>query len=186
VVRLPETPVIVTVVVPIGAVAFAAKVSVLLDATGFGVKEAVTPFGSPEAVRDTFELNPPVGVMVILLDPWLNWAIARLAGLSDSVKEGLPVPVMVRLIVVLCVKLPEVPVIVTVAVPVVAVALAVNVRVLVLVAGLGLNAAVIPLGKPDAERVMLPLKLFDGVIVIALVPLLPCATLNAVGNAESV
>ncbi len=67
-------------------------------------------------------------------------------------------------------KLPDVPVTVTVAVPVVAVALAVSVSVLVLVAGLGVNAAVTPLGKPDAERLTLPLKPFAGVIVIVLVP----------------
>jgi hypothetical protein len=42
--------------------------------------------------------------------------------------------------------------------PVAAVALAVRVSVLPLVAGLGLNAAVMPLGKPVAERVTLPLK----------------------------
>ncbi len=74
------------------------------------------------------------------------------------------------MIVVVCVKLPDTPVTVTVAVPVVAVALAVSVSVLVLVAGLGVNAAVTPLGRPDAERVTLPLKPFAGVMVIALVP----------------
>jgi len=42
--------------------------------------------------------------------------------------------------------------------PVAAVALAVRVSVLPLVAGLGLNAAVMPLGKPVAERVTLPLE----------------------------
>jgi hypothetical protein len=78
----------------------------------------------------------------------------------------------VRLIVTVCVELPEVPVTVTVAVPVVAMALAVKVKVLVLVleAGLGLNAAVTPLGSPDAERATLPAKPFNGVMVITLVP----------------
>jgi len=71
--------------------------------------------------------------------------------------------------VVVRVRLPDVPVIVTVAVPVAAVAPAVKVSVLV-VAGLGLNAAVTPLGKPDAEKVTLPLKPFAGVMVIVLVP----------------
>lgn len=71
-VRTPEVPVIVTVVVPVGAVALAAKVIVLLDVAGFELNEAVTPFGSPETVRATSELNPLAGVMVILLDPWLN------------------------------------------------------------------------------------------------------------------
>jgi hypothetical protein len=68
-----------------------------------------------------------------------------------------------------CARLPDVPVIVTVAVPVAAVELAVRVRVLLLEAGSGLNAAVTPLGSPDAESVTLPAKPFNGVIVIALV-----------------
>ena len=76
----------------------------------------------------------------------------------------------VRLSVVVFVSVPDVPVIVTVTVPVPAVALAVKVSVLLLVAGLGLNSAVTPLGKPDAERVTLPLKPFDGLMVIVLVP----------------
>ena len=76
----------------------------------------------------------------------------------------------VRLSVVVSVRVPDVPVIVTVAVPVAVVALAVRVSVLLLVAGLGLNAAVTPLGKPVAERVTLPLKPFNGVMVIVLVP----------------
>jgi hypothetical protein len=71
-VRVPEVPVIVTVDVPVGAVALAARVNVPLDVAGFGLKEAVTPFGNPEAVRATSELNPLAGVMVILLVLWLN------------------------------------------------------------------------------------------------------------------
>jgi hypothetical protein len=76
----------------------------------------------------------------------------------------------VRLSGMVFVSVPDVPVIITVTVPVAAVALAVRVSVLLLVAGLGLNAAVTPLGKPDAERVTLPLKPFNGVMVIVLVP----------------
>ena len=83
------------------------------------------------------------------------------------------------------VNVPDVPVIVTVTVPVAAVVLAVKVRVLVVVAGFGLNPAVTPLGKPDAARVTLPEKPFDGVIVIVLVPLLPCVMVTLLGLAES-
>jgi hypothetical protein len=77
--------------------------------------------------------------------------------------------------VVVCVKLPDVPVMVTVVVPVVAVPLDVNVRVLVLVlvVGLGLNVAVTPLGKPEWERETLPVKPLEGVMVTVLEPLLP-------------
>jgi len=91
----------------------------------------------------------------------------RLPGLADSVKLGAAVTVMVM--VVVWVKLPDVPVMVTVTVPVAAAALAVRVRVLLLVAGFGLNAAVTPLGKLDADRPTFPMKPFDGVMVIVLV-----------------
>ena len=64
------------------------------------------------------------------------------------------------MIVVVCVKLPEVPVMVTVAVPVLAVPLVVNVNTLVAVAGFGLNDALTPLGRPDVDKVTLPLKPF--------------------------
>jgi hypothetical protein len=68
----------------------------------------------------------------------------------------------VRVTVVVCVKPLDVPVIVTVDVPVAAVLLAVSVSVLVEVAGLGLNAAVTPLGTPVVDKVTLPEKPFDG------------------------
>jgi hypothetical protein len=66
-----------------------------------------------------------------------------------------------------------VPVIVTVAVPVAAPALAVSVNVLVLVVLPGLNDAVTPLGRPEADRATLPVKPFSGVTVIVLVPAVP-------------
>jgi hypothetical protein len=50
------------------------------------------------------------------------------------------------------------------------VAEAVSVMVLVVVAGLGLKVAVTPPGKPDADRLTLPLKPFSGVIETVLVP----------------
>ena len=87
--------------------------------------------------------------------------------------------------VVLFVNVPDVPVIVTVVVPVVAVALAVNVSVLLEVAGFGLKPAVTPLGRPEAERVTLPLNPFTGVMVMVLVPLAPpCAMVTAFGEVE--
>jgi hypothetical protein len=74
---------------------------------------------------------------------------------------------------------PEVPVIVTVAAPVVAVVEAVSVRVEVTVpfavgvTGLVENAAVTPLGRPEALRVVAELKPPVLVMVIVLAPLLP-------------
>jgi hypothetical protein len=79
----------------------------------------------------------------------------------------------VRETVVVWLRLPEVPVIVTVDVPVVALALAVSVKELVIVAEAGLKEAVTPLGKPDADKVTLPLKPFWGATVMALEPVDP-------------
>jgi len=64
-------------------------------------------------------------------------------------------------------------VIVIVEVPVAAVLLAVSVKELVVVVDAGLKDAVMPLGKPDAEKLTLPLKPFWGATVIVLEPLDP-------------
>ena len=83
-------------------------------------------------------------------------------------------------------KLPDVPVTVTVTLfPVVAVLLALSVRVLEVKAGLGLNDAVTPVGKPDADKVTPLLKPFCGVTVIVLVPEPPWAMFTPF-DAESV
>jgi hypothetical protein len=60
--------------------------------------------------------------------------------------------------VVLAVRVPELPVIVTIDVPAVAVLLAANVSTLLPVAGFVPNAAVTPLGKPDTASVALPVN----------------------------
>src|SRR5260370_8811590 len=79
----------------------------------------------------------------------------------------------VREIVVLFVKLPDVPVTVTVTVPVVAVLLAGKVSVLLLAVLPGLNEAVTPLRGPDAAKPTLILEPFSEVRVILLVPSAP-------------
>src|SRR5206468_528152 len=76
-------------------------------------------------------------------------------------------------------------VLVTVLVPGGAVLLAVNVNVLVLVVLLGLNEAVTPLGRPDADKLTLPLKPFCGVTVMVLAPLPPCVTVTLLGEVKS-
>ena len=80
-------------------------------------------------------------------------------------------PLTVKATVVVCVRLPEVPVIVTV--PEVAVLLAVNVKTLVVIVGFVPNAAVTPVGKPDADKLTLPVKPLCGVTVTVLEPLDP-------------
>jgi hypothetical protein len=64
-------------------------------------------------------------------------------------------------------------VIVTVDVPVAAVTPTVSVKELVVVAEGGLKEAVTPLGKPDADKLTLPLKPFSGATVMVLEPLNP-------------
>jgi hypothetical protein len=91
----------------------------------------------------------------------------------------------VRERVVVLVKLPDEPVMVTVTVPVAAVLLAVRVNVLVLAVLAGLNDAVTPLGKPDADKLTLPLKPFSGVTVMVLAPLAPCAIVTLLDEVES-
>ena len=71
-------------------------------------------------------------------------------------------------------------------VPVAAVLLAVSVNVLVLAVLLGLNDAVTPLGRPDADRLTLLLKPFCGVTVMVLVPAAPCRIARLFGDADRV
>ena len=75
---------------------------------------------------------------------------------------------------------------VTVTVPVAAVLLAVSVTLLVLAVLVGLNDAVRPLGRPDAEKLTVLLKPFCGVTVIVLAPLAPRWIVKLVGDAERV
>ena len=97
----------------------------------------------------------------------------------------LVVELTVRVIVAVCVKPPEVPVMVTREFPVVAVLLAASVSMLVLIVLGELNVAVTPLGTPEADRATLPVKPPDGATVIVLVPLAPCVTVRLLGIAES-
>jgi hypothetical protein len=100
-----------------------------------------------------------------------------------SVKPGLAV--MVRAIVVVSVRLPEVPVMVTVEVPAVAVLPAVKVTTLVEVAGLAPKEAVTPLGSPLAARVTLPLNGLISVTVMVSVPVAPWAIDNVAADGFS-
>jgi hypothetical protein len=182
--KLPEVPVMVTVVAPVVAVLLAVSVRVLVVVAGFVLNDAVTPLGRPEADKLTLPLKPFCGVTVIVLVPALPCVTVKLLGEAERAKFAAGAELTVRAIVVEFDKLPEVPVMVTVAAPVVAVPLAVSVNVLVVVAGFVLNDAVTPLGRPDADKVTLPLKPFCGVTVSVLVPALPCVIVKLFGEAE--
>jgi hypothetical protein len=128
----------------------------------------------------------PATVNVPFVKPALPATPTEPISPSDHTEGSVGIERITREIVVVFVKPPEIPVTVTVAVPVAAVLLAVSVKVLVLAALLGLNAAVTPLGKPDADKPTLPLKPFCGATAIVLVPLAPCAIVKLLGDAESV
>jgi len=81
--------------------------------------------------------------------------------------------VMLSRMVVLAVRVPELPLMVTIDVPTVAALLAVSISWLVAVAGLVAKAAVTPLGRPEAESVTLPVKPFKSVTEIVLGALNP-------------
>ena len=68
-VREPETPVTVTVLVPLVAVLLAVRVRVLVPVAGFGLNDAVTPVPSPLADKATLPVKPLDGVMVIVVEP---------------------------------------------------------------------------------------------------------------------
>lgn len=102
-------------------------------------------------------------------------------------KAGEAAALTVSEMVVLALRLPEVPVMVTVAVPVVAVELAVRLSTLVPVVGLVPNVAVTPLGNPDAARVTLPVNPPMSLTVMVLVPAdPPCVIDTLLGEADKV
>jgi hypothetical protein len=188
----PDVPVIVTVAAPTVAVEEAVSVSVEVTlplaggVTGLVENAAVTPLGNPVALNVVAESNPPVLVMVIVLVPLAPWVTVTEVGDAAMVKFGVAVEFTVNARVVVAVRLPEVPVIVTVADSVVAVLLAVSVSTLVPVVGFVPNAAVTPLGRPDAARVTLPVNPPTSVTVMVLVPLPPCVIVRLLGESERV
>src|SRR5207249_880872 len=172
--RVPEVPVMVTVTVPVVAVGFAVSVSVLVVAVGLGLKAAVTPLGSVEGDRVTLPVKPFCGETVIVLEPVLPWVTVKIGRASGRERVG--AAATVRLSVVVRDMVPEVPVMVTVTVAVVVAGVAVCARVLLVAVGLGLKAAVTPLGSVEGDRVTLPVKPFCGETVIVLEPVLPWVT----------
>jgi hypothetical protein len=168
-----EVPWIVIVDDPAVAVLLAVSVSRLLPVAGLVPKAAVTPLGIPDAVRVTAPVNPPTSVTLMVSVPPASRAIVNADAEGASVKDPVPAALMVSAMVVVAVNVPEVPVMVTVNVPGVAVLLALTVRTLLPVVGLVPNAAVTPVGKPDAARVTLPVEphgLFTVMVSVALLP----------------
>lgn len=185
-VSVPEVPVMVMVLVPVVAVLLAVKVRTLVEVVGFVPNVAVTPLGRAEFESVTDPVKPLEGVTVIVLLPLVPCLTVRLAGEAESEKSGCAGALIVRFTVVVCVSVPDVPVMVIALVPVVAVLLAVKVRTLVPVVGLVPKVAVTPAGRAELESVTDPVKPPEGVTVIVLLPLVPWVTANELGEAERV
>ena len=173
-----------TVAVPVVAVLLAVSVRTLVEVVGFVPKLAVIPEGRPEADRVTLPANPFTLLTVTVLLPVPPWVTETLVGEAESEKSGAAGAFTVSEIVVVCVRAPEVPVTVTVELPVVAVELAVRVNTLVEVVGFVPNVAVTPAGKPEAERLTLPVNPLIGFTVMVLLPLPPCVTVKLAGDAD--
>ena len=183
-VRAPEVPVIVTVAVPVVAVLLTVSVKVLVFVVLAGLNEGVTPPGRPDADSATMPLKPLKGFTVMVLEPLDPCVMVRLLG--EAVSEKFGGGLIVRESVVELDRLPDEPVMVTVAGPVVAVLLAVRVRVLAPVVLVGLNKAFTPAGKPDVDRVTVPLKPLSALTVTVLIPLAPWMMVKLPGEAERV
>ena len=169
--KLPETPLSRIEKVPVAALFLADKVSVLVFVVPPGLKDAVTPRGRPEADKPTLPVKPFSDVTMIvdvILPPR-----ARLKEFGEAARAKFGAGTTVRETVVLCDNAPDAPVTVMVNVPSGAALPAVSVSVLALVVLPGLNAAVTPMGKPEAERLTLPLNPFRGLMLMALVPFAP-------------
>jgi hypothetical protein len=83
----PPVPVTVTVIIPIVAALDAVRVSELLvPVVVAGLNVAVTPLGSPLALKATLEEKPPLRVIVIALVPLAPRFIVKLDGVAESVK----------------------------------------------------------------------------------------------------
>lgn len=135
----PPNPRMVTEYLPAGDTANVLKVSVLVPVAGFRLKDVKTPGGGFNTNKRTVLLNPPSGVILMVLVAAEPCRTVRSLGEAESRKSGCDGggagAFTVRLIVVVLVKLPDVPVMVMLPVPKVAPLLAVNVRVLELAAG---------------------------------------------------
>jgi hypothetical protein len=99
---LPETPLMVTVEVPVAAVLLAVKVTTLLPVVGLVPKAAVTPLGWPEAESVTLPLNPSTSVTVMVSVALLPCVTESEEAESDRVKLGVPVEPVPTKVVILC------------------------------------------------------------------------------------
>src|SRR5690348_12020860 len=80
------------VLVPVGAVLLAVKVSELVEGVGFVLNEAVRTLGSAEVESVTDPVKPPEGVTVMVLLPLVPCFTVKLLGEAESEKFGVVPP----------------------------------------------------------------------------------------------
>jgi len=168
---------------PSAAAEVAVNVTTLVVEVLAGLKEAVTPLGSPDAASATFPLkffdNVTVTVLVAAAPR------TTLTPVGAAVNEKPAGSVTVSGIATVADSVPDFPVTVTVAVLAAALEDAVSVNVLAPLALVAPNVAVTPLGSPDALNVTVPEKPFCGVIWIVTNVLAPVCSEAVAGEAES-
>ncbi len=169
----PEVPVIAMLEVPVVAVLLAVSVSRLVPAVGLVANAAVTPVGRLEAASVTDPVNPFTSMIVIVSVAVLPCTMEIAVGEAPSVKLPGDEALIVMMIVKLQVRVPEVQAMVTTDVPAGAVELAVNVKMVEAPNGLAPNAAVTPVGMPDAIQVTLPVNVPKSTTVRVSVALAP-------------
>jgi hypothetical protein len=190
-VTLPLTPFSVNVDVPSGVLPVVVTVNVAVPApvTVPGEKLAVAPAGNPLALSVTTPANPfnePTLAVYVVALPTITVCVP---GLADIVKSGGGGCVFTtKLTVVVCVKLPLVPVIVNVDVPtgVLPVVVTVNVAVPAPVTVPGEKLAVAPVGNPLALSVTTPVNPFNAPMLAVYVVALPTLTVCVLGLADIV
>jgi hypothetical protein len=106
--RLPLVPVMVTLALPAVAAEEAVNVTVLVLVVEAGLNAAVTPDGKPVAENVTEPVNPFNGLTVSVLLALAPCATETLVGFAASEKSAV-VPVTVKAMVALWVRLPLVP-----------------------------------------------------------------------------
>jgi hypothetical protein len=188
----PPLPVTVMGYVPTAVLDPTAIVMVELPAPGAGIvlalKLTVVPLGAPEADRLIALLKPPLTAVVIVEVPWLPCTTLTEAGEAESVKVGVAVTVKLT-VAVCCVPFPF-PVTVMGYVPTAVLDPTAIVMVELPAPGaaivLGLKLTVVPLGAPEADKLIALLKPPLTVVVIVEVPWLPCTTLTEAGEAVRV
>ncbi len=154
----PLVPVIVSANVPVAAEAVVVIVSVeVLPVVLVGLNEAVAPAPSPETVKPTAPMNPPVRVIAMVYEVVCPCMMLRLAGVALMVKFAAGAVVTTSVAEAVWVSVPLVPVIVSGYVPVgvddAVVTLSAELAPLAVV---GLNVPAAPVGRPATLKVTAP------------------------------